>query len=78
MELETENSQRSNGEGEDVEMENTNNAPIEIDTLLVYRQTGVPSAEDGPGVSSNITDLRFCEFQNRRGNASVLSGFSCL
>ena len=32
MELETENSQCSNGEGEDVEMENTNNAPIEIDS----------------------------------------------
>ena len=30
MELETENSRRNNGEGEDVEMESTNNAPIEI------------------------------------------------
>ena len=35
--LETENSQRSNGKDE--EMENTNNATIERDTLLVYRQT---------------------------------------
>ena len=32
MELETASRERSNGEGEDVQMENTNNAPIEIDS----------------------------------------------
>ena len=32
IKFETENSQCSNGDGEDVEMENTNNAPIEIDS----------------------------------------------
>ena len=27
---------------------------------------GAPRAERGPGASSNMTDLRFCELQNRR------------
>ena len=53
MELETENSQRSNGEGEDVEMENTNNAPIEIDTLLDYRQNN--------GYIGNVKDPSYVE-----------------
>ena len=28
--------------------------------------TGAPRAERGPGASSNMTDFRFCELQNRR------------
>ena len=60
MELETENSQRSNGEDEDVEMENTNNAPIEIDTLLNYTQNN--------GYIGNVKDPSYYVEREKRFN----------
>ena len=36
------------------------------DDFIVVAQPGLPRAERGPGASTNITDFRFCELQNRR------------
>ena len=34
--------------------------------FIVVAQPGPPRAERGLGASTNITDFRFCELQNRR------------
>ena len=39
--------------------------------VVLGRDTGAPRAERGPGASSNMTDFRFCELQNRRRKCRI-------